>query len=112
SSPHATSRVETTFTVDPSAKTISSPKSRSDDTVFYGIGNPLTGPYLPPKANTAEPSSSISNKTTYRNAISFDFEHSAKDPITPNLITPDLDVQASLLMIENTDAKMLSITGI
>src|SRR5690606_25146211 len=47
---------------------------------------------------------------TYKNAVSFDFEHSAKDPITPGFVTPDLDVQASLLMIEDPSG-MLSITG-
>ena len=45
------------------------------------------------------------------NAISVDFEHSAKDPITPGLVTPDIDVQASLDIVENLDAGMLSVTG-
>jgi RHS repeat-associated protein len=111
-SPKATSRVESSFTVDPAKGTVTGLTSRSDATIFYG-----TGPGgLPPMAETPDPSSSISNVTTYdgKSAISLDFEHSAKDPITPSLVTPDLDVQASLDVIENLGedgSGLLSVTG-
>lgn len=62
-------------------------------------------------AEIPDPTSSISNVTTAENAISLDFAHSAKDPITPSLVTPDLDVQASLDIIENLEGGMVSVTG-
>lgn len=107
----AWSRVSSSFVVDPAKGSVTSPVSQSDLTIFYGTG--LGG--LPPMAERSNPSSSISNVTTYdtEGAISLDFAHSAKDPITPSLVTPDLDVQASLDIVETLgeNGGMLSVTG-
>ncbi|WP_412560625.1 RHS repeat-associated core domain-containing protein [Winogradskyella sp. MIT101101] len=112
SSPEATSRVRTTFVVDPAKGSVSNPVSQSDPTRFNGISNPTnTGPLLRPIEKTAEPSSSITNVETSKNSVSLDFEHSGKDPITPGIITPDLDVQANLSITEDLDAGILNVTG-
>ncbi|WP_306352569.1 RHS repeat domain-containing protein, partial [Flavobacterium sp. '19STA2R22 D10 B1'] len=110
-SPYATSRVESRFTVDPAKGRVSNPVSRSDATLFYGAGNPANGPYIPPMVETPQPTSSIKNISKANNALSLDFAHSAKDPITPGVVTPDLDVQGSLDIIENLEGGMLSVTG-
>ncbi|MBK1442505.1 hypothetical protein JHJ32_21075 [Parapedobacter sp. ISTM3] len=40
-----------------------------------------------------------------------DFKHSAKDPVTPSIVTPDLDVQASLSITENLEAGFINVNG-
>ena len=91
--------------------TSTSPVSTSDLTIFYGAGTPGTGAYIPPMAERPYPSSSISNVNASDSSVSLDFKHSAKDPITPSLVTPDLDVQASLNITEDLDNGILNVTG-
>ena len=62
-------------------------------------------------AERPDPSSSISNVNASDSSVSLDFKHSAKDPITPSLVTPDLDVQASLNITEDLDNGILNVTG-
>ncbi len=108
----AWSRVSSSFTVDPARGTSTAPVSTSDLTIFYGIPSASpTVPSIPPMAERPDPSSSISNVDASDSSISLDFKHSAKDPITPSLFTPDLDVQASLNLTEDLDNGILNVTG-
>jgi RHS repeat-associated protein len=77
----STSRVKSSFTVDPAKGTATNLQTDSDD---------------------------ISSSS---NSVSLDFKHSAKDPITPSLVTPDLDVQASLNITEDLDNGILNVSG-
>ncbi|MGY0408755.1 MAG: RHS repeat domain-containing protein, partial [Polaribacter sp.] len=107
----AWSRVSSTFTVDPAKGTSTAPVSTSDLTIFYGAGVPGTPTYIPPMAERPDPLSSISNVNASDSSVSLDFKHSAKDPITPSLFTPDLDVQASLNITEDLDNGVLNVSG-
>jgi len=100
-----TSRVTSNFTVDPTRGYVSKPNAQSDPTVFYGAGS------LPPMAEKGSPNASISNAKQSGSAVSFDFSHSGKDPITPGLLTPALDVHAGLKFSEDLKKGILSITG-
>ena len=114
SSPASTSRVESTFTVDPAKGTVTSSTSRSDETVFYPMRAIAgrEGNQMPVAVSeTPKPTSSISNVKTSKNSVGLDFADSAKDPITPGLVTPDLDVQANLNITEDLDNGVLNVTG-
>jgi RHS repeat-associated protein len=104
--PQATSRARSTFTVDPSMGTISKPDGKSDPTVFFGIPG-----HLLPKVEAAKTTPSIANKKVSEGSVSFDFSHDAKDPITPQSVTPALDVHASLTFNEDLKKGTLTITG-
>jgi RHS repeat-associated protein len=106
SSPDATSRVRSTFTVDPAKGTVTKPDAKSDLTVFYGVP-----PNIPPKVEEGSPKASITNQNTSEGTVSFDFSHSGKDPITPEFVTPALDVHASLSFTENLKNGTLTING-
>jgi len=107
-----TSRVYSSFTVDPSARSVSQPLIQSDPTVFFGSPNPLNpmSP-LPPRVETGTPTGSNDNISFTGNTASFDFSHSGKDPITPQWATPALDVHAGLSFNEDLENGVLSITG-
>jgi hypothetical protein len=109
--PAAWSRVKSSFTIDPAKGTVTNFTTASDPTIFYGAPNPFGGPPLPPKAKTPEPSETISNISTSENSLSLDFKHSAKDPITPGFVTPDLDVQANLSITENLKGGFINVKG-
>jgi RHS repeat-associated protein len=101
-----TSRVFSTFTVDPSAKKITQPETKSDPTIFYGIPT-----QIPPMVDRGKPEGSNDNPRYTGNSASFDFSHSGKDPITPGIITPELDVHAGLTFNEDLKNGVLSISG-
>ncbi|MEJ5996009.1 DUF6443 domain-containing protein [Pedobacter sp. Du54] len=106
-----TSRVESSFIVDPTQGNVSQPISRSDPTIFYGMG--MTGQlgYLPPDVGVGTPSGSNDNMRFSNGTASFDFSHTGKDPLTPGFLTPALDVQAGLTLKENLEKGILSISG-
>ena len=92
-----TSRVRSSFTVDPSARSVSQPITRSDPTVFYGLKNPTPGGVgLPPAVKTGSPEGKNDNISFSGDKAFFDFSHSGKDPLTPGFATPALDVHAAL----------------
>jgi hypothetical protein len=106
-----TSRVRTSFIVDPAKGMISKADAKSDPSVFFGGYIPTVG-YIPPKVETGNPTASITNKNFAEGSASFDFSHSGKDPITtPQWATPALDVHASLNISEDLDNGTLSISG-
>lgn len=107
-----TSRVRSSFTVDPSARSVSQPITRSDPTVFYGLRNPTPGGVsLPPAVKTGSPEGTNDNISFSGDKASFDFSHSGKDPLTPGFATPALDVHASLSFNEDMKNGVLTITG-
>ncbi|WP_231596112.1 RHS repeat domain-containing protein [Sphingobacterium endophyticum] len=107
--PAASSRVKSTFTVDPIQGTVTNSATASDPTVFYGFK--YADLYIPPTQKDPNPSLSITNVINSENSTFFEFKHSAKDPVTPGLITPDLDVQGKLSITENLKEGTLSING-
>jgi RHS repeat-associated protein len=107
----STSRVKSSFTVDPAKGTATNLQTDSDATVFYGAGAPGSPGYIPPMVEKPNPEASIDNISSSSNSVSLDFKHSAKDPITPSLVTPDLDVQASLNITEDLDNGILNVSG-
>ena len=107
--PAASSRVKSTFTVDPIQGTVTNSATASDPTVFYGFK--YADLYIPPTQKDPNPSLSITNVINSENSTFLEFKHSAKDPVTPGLITPDLDVQGKLSITENLKEGTLSING-
>ncbi|MEW6774624.1 MAG: hypothetical protein AB1304_11610 [Bacteroidota bacterium] len=104
-----TSRVRTSFVVDPAKGIITTPSTASDPTVFYGgfIG----GTYIPPVVKRGKPTASITNVKFSQGSVAFDFSHSGKDPITPQWATPALDVHASLSITEDLENGILNVSG-
>ncbi|MGS2737968.1 hypothetical protein [Sinomicrobium sp. M5D2P17] len=108
---NVTSRVRSTFIVDPMEGMITDPQSRSDFTLFYGTP-PVPGqPYVPPQVDEGIPKSRISDKVFSGGTASFDFQHYGKDPLTPGFITPSLDVHSTLSVTEDQEKGMLIIKG-
>ncbi|RXK85817.1 RHS repeat domain-containing protein [Filimonas effusa] len=101
-----TSRVYSSFIVDPSAKSVTQPITKSDPTIFFGIPG-----RLPPKVDVGKPKGSNDNISFSENTASFDFSHSGKDPITPQWATPALDLHAGLSFTEDLDKGILNVTG-
>lgn len=101
-----TSRVRSSFTIDPTARTASNPVTVSDATVFYGAG-----PNLPPAVARGNPESSLETLMLGGGTSTFLFEHSGKDPLTPQAATPALDLNALLSLTEDVENGVLSITG-
>ena len=106
---NTSSRVRSTFTVDPSERTVSNPVTVSDPTVFFGAVTPFGT--ISPAVKTGDPVGSITDISSEGNALSFDFVHSGKDPITPGVVTPALDVQSSFSITEDLEKGILSISG-
>ena len=101
-----TSRVRSSFVVDPSARSVSQPVTKSDPTIFFGIPGKL-----PPVIKIGSPQGSNDKISFSGNTASFDFSHSGKDPITPQFATPALDVHAGLSFTEDLKNGTLNITG-
>ncbi len=106
-----TARVTSKFTVDPTANIISKPNSESNKTIFNGgiifAPSPI---WLPPIEKRGTPNSSIF--AAFAEGFSaFIFSHSGKDPITPSLFTPSLDVHAKLTFSEDISNGTLKICG-
>jgi RHS repeat-associated protein len=108
----ASSRVRSTSTVDPAKGTITKPDAKSDPTVFFGTGVSGMPGYLPPKVDVGKPTASITNQKISDGNISLDFSHSGKDPITPQAVTPALDVHAGLNFKEDDKKGTLTISGL
>jgi len=106
-----TSRVYSSFVVDPSNRQVTQPFTQSDPTIFYGLGVPGQPGYLPPQAEIGNPYGRNDNISFSEGTASFDFSHAGKDPITPGLITPELDLRARLSFNENLKKGVLSISG-
>jgi RHS repeat-associated protein len=107
-----TSRVASSFVVDPSNRLVTQPTTRSSATIFYGIPSGAPGvPSLPPSAKIGRPSGLNENIKFSDNTTYFDFSHSGKDPITPGLVTPELDVHAGLSFNEDLKKGILTING-
>jgi RHS repeat-associated protein len=96
-----TSRVYSNFIVDPARGSISNPSSRSDPTIFFPTNTRKTG----------SPTASISDQRNSEGVTSFKFSHSGKDPITPSLTTPALDVHAGLSFNEDLKKGVLTVSG-
>jgi hypothetical protein len=102
-----TSRVSSSFIVDPSLKNISQPITKSDITIFYGTPGGQFGPII----KRGRPKGSNDNVTFKDNTVSFNFSHSGKDPVTPQFLTPALDVYAGLSFTEDLKKGTLNISG-
>ena len=109
--PNATSRVRSTFTVDPAKGSISNVSAKQDFTLFYGTPHVPGLPSLPPMVKEGTPTVSITNENFSKGNASFDFHHFGKDPITPDIVTPNLDVHSSLSVKEDLKKGVLSIKG-
>jgi RHS repeat-associated protein len=107
--PTATSRVRSSFTVDPAKGTVSNLAAKQDFTLFYGASGPNGG--IPPMVKEGKPKASITNVSSSEGTTSFDFSHSGKDPITPSFVTPALDVHSSLSVTEDLAKGQLTING-
>ncbi len=105
-----TSRVYSSFTVNPSAGTLTNRSTDSDPTVFYGTP-PFALPPIPRLEEDPNPEMSAFITGSSENTLSMSFSHEAKDPITPGFATPDLDLNASLSFSEDLDNGILSVSG-
>jgi RHS repeat-associated protein len=105
-----TSRVYSSFTVDPTAGTLTNRSTNSDPTVFYGTLS-MSIPYIPGSTKTPKPEMSADITGRGESTLSMSFSHEAKDPITPGFATPDLDLNATLYFREDLENGILNVIG-
>lgn len=107
-----TSRVASTFVVDPANQIVSTPKSESSPSEVSGIPNLFNymKPY-PPLVDVATPTALISDVKFSDGTASFYFHHEGGDPLGPPFVTPDLDLHAGLQIKEDLVKRTLRITG-
>ncbi len=114
-----TSRVKSAFTFDTDKRAVTSQSTSSDYTMFYGAAGANAGLGFNLVSMVAEGSphmsahtvSNLKNKNSGDTYSQIQFNHSGKDPITPEFVTPSLDVHGNLIVSENKDKGTLSITG-
>ncbi len=111
-----TSRVSQRFVVDPAKGTVTDNKLKSDPTVAYAYptGNPLL-PFSPvskiPEPKQGEFSIQNSKTASGNNTSTVSSSYSAKDPITPSLVTPELDVHSTVSLTEDKKAGVLNVSA-
>lgn len=115
SSLDVTSRVNYNFTYDGQKKTISQGAFYSDFTLKYPQLLP-SGGVIPAIIKTATPHRSVGEVQHLPDGDggsieTYGFHYWAKDPITPQSLTPALDVHGSLILSEDLDKGILSING-
>jgi hypothetical protein len=112
---NVTSRVNYNFTYDGQKKTVSQGAFYSDFTLKYPTPLP-GGTILPAIVKTATPHKSVGEVQHLPDGDggsfeTYGFHYWAKDPITPQLVTPALDVHGSLILSEDLNKGILSING-
>lgn len=111
-----TSRAWINFTFDPQKQALTNKTLGADYTIFYGAGAPGVGPYIPPKSKRPEPHVGYSPVETQKNSLgndigSFSFHYWAKDPVTPDIVTPNLDVHSNFSITENLKTGTLYVNA-
>jgi RHS repeat-associated protein len=113
----ATSRTFVNFTFDPQKQSLTNKNIDADKTVFYGATIPTPTPIrLSPTEDKAKPIAKFreveTTKNSFGNNIStFGVSYSAKDPITPSLTTPSLDVHSNFAITENLNTGFLFVNA-
>jgi RHS repeat-associated protein len=111
----ATSRTFVNFIFDPQKQKIVNPTVDADPTVVY-VPELGMGDLYPIYSEDPKPKASFSPVTTTKNSLgnnigSFGFNYSAKDPVTPSLFTPELDVQSNFSITENLETGTLFVNA-
>jgi hypothetical protein len=112
----ATSRTWVNFTYDAQKQQLTNQRIGADKTVFYG-NYPFALPPIPRMEEVPNPHINYTSVTTTKNSLgndigSFGFHYWAKDPITPGLFTPSLDVHSQISISENLQEGLLFVSAI
>jgi hypothetical protein len=110
-----TSRTFVNFTFDPQKQKIVNSTVDADPTTVY-VPELGMGDRYPIYTEDPEPQASFSRVITTKNSLgndigSFGFSYSAKDPVTPSLFTPELDVQSNFSITENLQTGTLFVNA-
>lgn len=94
-----TSRVQQTFTVDPSKGTLTG-------------GAPWSDPSHHPILGTTTAADKGGATATFgQNSATVNANMAGANPLTPKALTPDIDVKSSISLVENKDAGTLSVNA-
>nr|WP_315176519.1 DUF6443 domain-containing protein [uncultured Flavobacterium sp.] len=113
---NTTSRVTQSYTVDSQKGTVSDARTRSDKTVLYGTepaGSRGVG--VAHKEKTAVPTQSFSASNSKNsngdNITTVSSNYTAKDPITPPSVTPEIDMHSTISISENSKTGTVSVSA-
>ncbi len=112
----ATSRSFVSFTFDPQKQKIVNTVAGADPTIVFPPPELGLGYRFPIYSQIPEPKASFTGVSTEKNVFgndigSFGFSYSAKDPVTPGLFTPSLDVHSNFTITENLETGTLFINA-
>jgi hypothetical protein len=112
----ATSRSWINFTFDPQKQQLTNKRKGADETIVFAPPELGMGDRYPIYGETPKTNVSYSGVTTTKNSVgndigSFGFSYSAKDPVTPGLFTPSLDVHANFSITENLKTNTLFVNA-
>lgn len=112
----ATSRTWINFTFDPQKQALLNKRMGADETIVFAPPELGIGDRYPVYGETPNPNVSYTGVTTTKNSFgnnigSFGFSYSAKDPVTPGLFTPELDVHSDFSITENLETGTLFVSA-
>jgi hypothetical protein len=112
----ATSRTFVSFTFDPQKQALTNKNVDADHTVVFAPPEFGMGDRYPIYSEKPQPKASFTGVTTTKNSFgnnigSFGFSYSAKDPVTPGLFTPELDVHSNFSITENLETGTLFVNA-
>ncbi|MBS0028865.1 RHS repeat domain-containing protein [Chitinophaga sp. 22321] len=111
-----TSRTFVNFTYDPQKQALTNKSVGADNTIMYAPPEVGMGDKYPLESKTPEPKVTFTGVSTEKNSLgndigSFGFSYTAKDPVTPELAKPSLDVHSNFSMTENLKTGTLSVNA-
>jgi RHS repeat-associated protein len=112
---NTTSRVTQSYIVDSQKGTVTGARTRSDATVAYAYPGGIGPNGIGLKVDQAKPTSSYSatnNKNSMGdNITTVSSNYTAKDPITPQLVTPQIDMHPIISISENSKTGTVSVSA-
>lgn len=104
------------FTFDPQKQSLTSKRKGADETIIFAPPELGMGDRYPIYGETPKINVSYTPVTTTKNSLgndigSFGFSYSAKDPVTPGLFTPELDIHSNFSITENLKTGILYVNA-
>ncbi|POS00655.1 hypothetical protein Q361_1341, partial [Flavobacterium croceum DSM 17960] len=112
---NVTSRVTQSYVVDPTKGTVTNKSTTSDATVAYSY--PTGNPNMPlgPAVDKAKPTQSFETTNTKNSAgdniTTVTSNYTAKDPITPSIVTPEIDMHSTISISESSKTGTVSVSA-
>ena len=111
-----TSRTWINFTFDPQKQQLTNKRKGADETILFAPPELGMGDRYPLYGETPKPNVSYTNVSTEKNSFgnnigTFGFSYDCKDPVTPGLFTPSLDVHSIFSITEDLKINTLFVNA-